>query len=276
LKRHFTTYYPKTNKLTNEPLEFKSKEQYLLNEFNNRSELQKWTKTVTKEEVYKYIINYLINRKQLKNITYIPGYLECKTLILPNPSYIINTFGPEIWKRIELDTGLKSKFVYSNLKIKNRKLNIFTDNREQKPLTFLGHDTEFCTIKQGDYKIKDSNTVIERKSINDFLSSFSKGFERLKKEFIRAQKANEYVVMVVEEKFSNLESFQYLPHTKYHKTNKDYIFHRVRELLQQFDNFQICCADGRAEAAETIIRIFNLENDIKTVDLQYYIDKGLI
>lgn len=275
-KKYFQKFYPKLNKLTNEPLEFKNKEQYLLNEFNNRSELQKWTKSVDKSLVYDYLVNYLNKRKELKGITNIPGFLESKTLIIPNPSYLMLTFGAEVWARLEKDTGLKAKYNYEDLIIKKKKLLIKVDNREQRPLTFLGHDTEFGTIKQGDYSIKDSKIVVDRKMLSDGLNTLSKGFDRFKRELARAEKAGEYLIMLIEEKFSNLESFEYLPHTKYTKTNKDFIFHRIRELLQEFNNFQVCCVDGRLQAAETIVNIFNLENDIHKIDLQYYIEKGLI
>ena len=100
----------------------------------------------------------------------------------------------------------------------------------------------------------------------------SGGYERLSREIERAKEAGEYLVLLLETSFNDLLTFKEKRWLKFVKASSDFILHRTRDLLQKHDNLQIICVENRSEAKRIISKIFNLENPIQTVDLQYFID----
>ena len=72
-------------------------------------------------------------------------------------------------------------------------------------------------------------------------------------------------------------SFQYLPHiSKKIKATPEFIFHNVRQLLQDFDNLQFVFVDGREEMKRTIESILASKCFYKKVDLQLAYDMKLL
>lgn len=68
-------------------------------------------------------------------------------------------------------------------------LTVLVDTREQTPfdMTAFGYKKEVATLKTGDYSIKglESDLVIERKSLSDFLGCVGKGRDRFERELKR-------------------------------------------------------------------------------------------
>ena len=65
----------------------------------------------------------------------------------------------------------------------------------------------------------------------------------------------------MEEKFNNIKSLRYLPHTKQIRATSDFIFHRAREIINKYPlNCQIVCLDGKKKAVKFIETIFSLRN----------------
>ena len=193
-----------------------------------------------------------------------------------------NILGEDGFKKIEYGwtngytktIKLKTRYNY-NQKLEfdtNKELCYLIDSREQKILNLP--NKEIATLNYGDYAIKDNTTFIERKSLNDLISTVSGGYDRLVKEVNRCKADKNYLIILIEEKYQNLISFPFLHHTKYSKCSVEFIFHRIRELLDLFpESLQILCVNGRKEAVRVINNIYKLKNDIKMVDLQYYYDK---
>ena len=182
------------------------------------------------------------------------------------------------------EIGLKNKFFLPDLQInyfKNRlsqKDLIFVDTREQEWLKF-DIPFEIKTLPFGDYTLKDNpECFIERKSLNDFISTLSvKNFERFKNEIKKAKENNAYLIVMIEEKLSNALSFNYLPHiSKKIKATPDYIFHNVREMLQTYDNLQFLFVDGREEMKRVIEILFASQDYYKRIDLQLAYDLKIL
>lgn len=79
---------------------------------------------------------------------------------------------------------------------------ILIDTREQYPLGLVC-DVKFKGLKFGDYGCMFSETyqypvVFERKGIGDLFSSLTQGYDRLRKCFERAKKANFTLIIVIE------------------------------------------------------------------------------
>ena len=177
--------------------------------------------------------------------------------------------------------ALRNKFkineeIKNNFKNKlSQKDTIYVDTREQSWLKF-DIPFEIKTLSFGDYSCSNNNCncYIERKSLSDFISTLSvKNFDRFKNEIKKAKDNNSYIIVMIEEKLSNALSFQYLPHiSKKIKATPEYIFHNVRDLLQQYDNLQFLFVDGRLEMTRVIESIFASNCSYKDFDLQLAYD----
>jgi hypothetical protein len=271
LSNYIVSYYPKVNKLTGKQLKFKSIDQYFTQDFDSRQELKEWSDK-NPDKVNDYLIEYLINRKKFKQIKYLPSQFETKGLIFPSISYILY-HNKNILNILSQGAGLELKYDYNQkLIFNNKQLDIIIDTREQKPLDFKEYTVN--KLQQGDYKASNSsqNITVDRKDLTDFIGCMSGGYERLNREIERAKKDGEYLVLLLETNFNELLTFKEKRWLKFVKATSEFILHRTRDLLQKHDNLQIICVENRAEAKRIISKLFNLENPIKTVDLQYFID----
>jgi len=281
--KYYQKYYERRDLLTGELINFKTKEQYLNSDFNDKNNMKKWLKQQTIEKAQEYCKDLLIKRKKLKNLVYSPSQVELRTIMAPS---II--FYNKIFKNY-YDTcssiGLENKFIHPNLigdcfknKLTQKDI-IFVDTREQSWLKF-NTPFEIKTLSFGDYTCSNDNCncFVERKSLSDFISTLSvKNYDRFKNEIEKARKNNSYIIVMVEEKLSNALSFQYLPHiSKKIKATPEYIFHNVRELLQDYDNLQFLFVDGRNEMTRLVESIFASKCFYKKIDLQLAYDMKIL
>jgi hypothetical protein len=281
--KYYQKYYERRDLLTKELINFKSKEQYLNSDFNDKNNMKKWLKSQPIEEVKQYCKQLLIKRKELKGLTYSPTQIELRTIMAPSIIFYNQIF--RNYYDMCSSIGLENKFIDPNLLINNfkNKLNqkdtIYVDTREQSWLKF-NTPFEIKTLSFGDYTCSNDNCncFIERKSLSDFISTLSvKNYDRFKNEIEKAKKNNSYIVVMVEETLSNALSFQYLPHiSKKIKATPEYIFHNVRELLQSYNNIQFLFVDGRKEMTRLIEGIFASKCSYKKIDLQLAYDMKIL
>lgn len=87
-------------------------------------------------------------------------------------------------------------------------MKIKIDTREQKPYQF--ENSEIGTIPIGDYSIVglENHIAIERKSLNDLISSLTVGRERFEKELFKGQ-ALDYFALVVEASAADIIKHKY-------------------------------------------------------------------
>jgi hypothetical protein len=282
-EKYYHTYYPRKDLLTGDIINFKSKEQYFSNDFNDKNNMKKWLKEQTIEKAQEYCKELLIKRKKDKKLTYSPSQVELRTIMSPSIIFYNKIFND--YYDLCSDLGLENKFIHPR-NISNQfknKLNsqhtIYVDTREQNWLKF-DIPFEIKTLPYGDYTCNNDNCncYIERKSLSDFISTLSvKNFDRFKNEIEKAYLNNSYLVIIIEEKLSNALSFQYLPHiSKKIKATPEYIFHNVRELLQTYNNIQFLFVDGRNEMKRMIESVFASNCFYKKIDLQLAYDMKLL
>lgn len=264
---------PRFDLLTNEEIKFKSKEQYEGSFYCNRKNLIKHFKQIDKEEIVKITKEILNNRIKNKGIKYAPCTVECKSWPIPAPSpAFIQSLGLD-YNEICKECGLEIKYNYGQLVIPpNFKLTnfIIIDSREQKPLK-LDVKTKVTKLDFSDYALSEdlTNSIsIEKKSGNDFIGTLSKGWERFLKEFIRSEKANANVLILVQEILSDMLSFNYLPQFFWTKCNPSFTFAKVRELLQSFPNIQIVFVTNKESAAIAKF-VLSYGKDLFKYDIQY-------
>ena len=282
-EKYYHTYYPRKDLLTGETINFKSKEQYFSSDFNDKNNMKKWLKEQPIEKAQEYCKSILVQRRNNKNLIYSPSQIELRTIMSPSIIFYNKIF--EDYYDVCSDIGLENRFIHPK-NISNQfknKLNsldtIYVDTREQNWLKF-DIPFEIKTLPYGDYTCSNENCscFIERKSLSDFISTLSvKNFDRFKNEIEKAKFNNSYLIVIIEEKLSNALSFQYLPHiSKNIKATPDYIFHNVRQLLQDYDNLQFLFVDGRNEMKRMIETIFASKCFYKKVDLQLAYDMKVL
>lgn len=275
---YYIKYYNKKDLYSKELLPFRSRENYLENDFLNKNNLKNYLKTLDRQSKWSFCKELLLKRKEKKDLIYAPDQFYLKTLMQPPIQYYENTFEKNSYNKICEEIGLINRYNYSNnLRFDvDKKLEYICDSREQNHLKLP--NIEIAALKYGDYTIKEKNQgiYIERKSLSDAISTLSQGFDRLIREVKKCADNNDYLIILIEEKFQNLNSFPFLPHTKHSKCSVDFIMHRARQLLELFPkNLQILCCDGRREAVRVIDKIFRLE-DVRNRDLMYFYNLGIL
>lgn len=277
--KYYQKYFERRDLLTNELINFKSKEQYFNSDFNNKNNMKEWLKSQPINKAQEYCKDLLIRRKESKQLIYSPSQVELRTIMAPSIMFYNKIF--KNYYDICSSIGLENKYVHPKLISDNfrNKLTqedtIFVDTREQSWLKF-DVPFEIKTLGFGDYACSNDNCgcFIERKSLGDFISTLSvKNYDRFKNEIEKALKNNSYIIVMIEETLSNALSFQYLPHiSKKIKATPEYIFHNVRELLQNYSNLQFLFVDGRKEMTRVIEAIFASRCFYKKIDLQLAYD----
>lgn len=267
-------YFPRFDLQTKELISFKNKDSYFLTDFNNKNNLRQYLESISKENGFKYLKSWLIRRKEAKNLIYNLSEFECKSLCFPSIKYINKVYGNKSYEKLCSEAELQIRFYYDQkLNIQeNKELNFIVDTRENSILDVP--NKQIKKLNYGDYCIEgNDNIFIERKSLNDFCGTVSAGFDRFCRELDRCKADNNYLIILIEEKFNNINSLSYLPHTKKIKASPDFIFHRARQILTNYPlTCQIVCVDGRLEAINFMKIIYSLTNNLQSLDYQYLVD----
>jgi hypothetical protein len=274
---YYSEYYPRKDKLTGEPIPFKDYNQYFSQEFLNKNNLKKWIKQNPKEgEIWAK--NWLLERKQEKNLEYAPSQVELKSLACPSMAYYDSIGG---YYNITSELGFKPRYTNQllNFTALPQDVKIIVDTREQTPLK-LPRECVSQKLDVGDYGLiepHDKKIYIERKGLGDFIGTLSQGLARFEKEIKRAEKSGSYLVMLVEDNINHALGFDYLPQTRWVKASPSHIFKNLRDLLTKYPLcFQVVFADGRIDAAQKMLKIFEMGEQVKSIDLQYALERDLL
>lgn len=268
--------FPRYNITNGKLIPFKSYDQYMSQDFEDKNELKAWIKK-DPVKAKAWAIEWLKKRREEKHLSYAPSQAELRTLTVPSMPYFDSIGG---YYKITKSLGYDDRYNDDPLIFKplHPATLIIQDSREQQPLK-LSVSTVVAKLDAGDYGLPPPfhGVYIERKSLNDYCGTMSKGNTRFRKELERATKRGHYIVMLVEATISDSQSLEYLPHTKHVKASSIYIAKQLRDLLVDFPfSFQVVFVDGRIEAAQKLIKIFELGAQVKSTDLQNAYEKGLL
>ena len=296
-EKYYHTYSPKHDPVTNELIPFKSYDQYVNADFASKITLKKWLMD-NPEKGFQWAKDWLSKRKEAKDLVYAPSQVELRTLCCPSMPYFDEIGSAEGgYYQICRTLGFHDRYTAVNpiFVPLSADATIIQDTREQTPITFTLPMREEA-LGVGDYALApphDLTIRIERKSIGDFCGTLSgrkmtrKGktrttewdnLTRFDKELARAVEANLYVVMMVEGSITEAQSINFLPQYKWIKASSDYLFHNLRALLVKYPlHFQAVFVDTRKHSmADKIQRVFEMGESIKTCDLQYLYERGLL
>ena len=276
LAEYYTTYYPRLDRLTNKKLPFKDKFDYFNIDFLNRKNMIKWAQSAPKQEIQEYILKQLKNIIEQKKLSYAPCYLEMELRDLPPLDLYRDMFGSysSACKKLNIKP-LFSKKIMKGFFDKSSNLDnikIFIDTREQKPLKF--NNCSNMKLDFGDYAIGGdlyNYSYVDRKSESDFKSTMTTGYERFRREIIRAKAFNAYLFIVIE---SNIEKIKKNNIFSPHKSNLPFVWNRMRLLTHEFKgNCQFVFSGNRAQSQELIPKVLANGKELWDVDIQYYLDK---
>lgn len=273
---YYTKYYAHKDWFSGELIQYKNREQYFNTNFTGRDNMKQWFikyPLLAKD----YAKKLLSKRKTEKNLTHPPCETELRSIMIPAAHWFEEAFGSYNKVCEELGYTIRftnefDKIVYPELP---KNVVLICDTREQKEL-----DIDMPVVDQkldvGDYGLAgkhDKKIYIERKSLNDFVGTLSGGFDRFEREIKRAQESGSYLVLLVEADINQVLGFNYLPQMRFTKTNPAHIFKNLRDLLHKYDNIQPLFVKDRKTAAEMVIKLLSLGEEVKKIDLQYRWEK---
>jgi len=269
----------KKDLLTNEAIEYKSLEQYLLTDFVNKKNMLAWLKLEKDGSAKKFLLYKIISHSKLKSVWHFPSSSEMRTISYLPSIKTYQFFFEDLNEFID-STSLNRRYNYNKNELNFNfihKKNITIDTREQKPIKLNNYEVISKKLEFGDYSC-DGILAVERKSLSDLVSTLSSGFDRFNREILRAKEAGGYIVVVTECDINKFLSFSYSRTGRYAKASSDFIFHRFRDICKSFpETVQFCFSGGRKESSEIIPKILSLDCDTaKTLDFQYLIEHKLI
>lgn len=286
---YYELYYPKKCRQTGEKISFKDYKQYFAQDFKDKIAMKQWFKA-NPVEAKEWAIEWLRKRKEEKGLVYAPSQVELRSLQCPSMPYYESIGG---YYAITQALGFKERYSIQVPKMVALPDNacVVVDTREQAPLK-LPVLTISAKVEEGDYALApphDKGIYIERKGLGDFVGTLNcrkvtrkkKGddssFERFDRELARAVEKGSYIVMLVEASINDALGFEYLPQMKWTKVSASHVFKNLRDLLVKYPlNFQVVFASGRKDAATKMMNLFKMGVQVKTMDLQYAVEKGLL
>ena len=264
IEQYYHQNFPRHDLHTKELIKYKNKDQYFSSDFNNKRNLKSWLKSIPNKQAQEYCAALLQKRKEEKGLVYAPTQVELRTLPMPPIQYYELLF--DSYYKLCKKIGYKNKFKCIPTKKEYEETYsddhlIYIDSREQKPLEIEDFPTEVRGLKFGDYclndKEKTQNTYIERKSVPDLIGTLSSGLERFKNEINRAAEENAYMVILVERNLNDCLAFNRLKHVykKNTRVTPDFIFHNIRDLIQEFSHIQFLFVNGRDECIRIVKKL---------------------
>lgn len=270
---YYYKHFPRVDLYTHKPIAFKNVDQYLTSDFNRADNLSKWIKREPELITKPYLVN-LIKEKIKGRSKTVFGQTQLESYKLPSVLEIENLFGS--YKEFCDQVGLPSQFpdeMPSEYNDDHSGLTILVDSREQAPLNFKY--TETFSLDFGDYSLNARNfdyTFVERKSINDFVSSVSLDFDRVDREIERCKSAGCYLFFVIEGSISRVEKYMGFNRWK-QKSTHSHIMHSMRELLRKHEGWcQFVFTSGRKESLLIIPKLLYCGRRVWKVDVQKYLD----
>lgn len=283
MKKHFdrigdyyTKHYAKQDLFTGEPIPFKNYDQYFADNFTSLDNYMKWVKTAPKNQVKEYILKKFKEKIDHKELKYMPPSSFYDLYELANRVTIENVWGDynEFCKEVGLQNPFNDTLPHGFWQDNPEDMKILIDTREQRPLNFsngVSHKLDF-----GDYAAAGehfSPTFVDRKSEDDFRSTFGRDHERFRREMDRCVKFDSYMFVVVE---STLAQVEINNRSNPFRSNLAFVWHNVRDMIAKYpNNLQFIFAHNRAGAKKIIPKILYHGKTLWDVDVQYHLEKRI-
>jgi len=277
-KKYYEKYFPRFSLLNKDKIKFSTHEDYFKKDFTNKKEFCNWCLSEERQKVSEYLINLFNERKNLKNLKYLPCEVELNLLDYPSIDILDEVFMgySQLGKAIKLENYLNKNLPEDFFEDGYcEKIPIFIDTREQKPIKF--ENSNSMKLDFGDYTAAKNfydYTYVDRKSEQDFKSTLSgSNYDRFIRELERAKYFNSYIFIVVESSIEKIKTNNiFCPH----KAKLPYIWHNVKYICQNYKNVcQFVFAGNRSGLKKIIPKILYHGKDLWETDLQFYLNKKI-
>lgn len=284
-EEYYKKFYPRTDLLTGFQIPFINHEQYFEQDFTDKENLLTYLKNCPNPDAREYIRGKLESLSSKKGLKFAPNQIYLKSYGYPSVIALDRILG-DYYAFCESLNCFQKQFsrpkVISTDDSYFDDAMILVDTREKTPLSFPGQNAVIKGLKFGDYAIIKDGEVnelrIERKSLMDLIGTLSRQMDRFVAELTRAREVGSYIVVLVEENLERSLMFDAFKHISQHtKIRPAFIFHQVRQLIQEFDNLQFLFVRGRGTAASTLLHLYKLKDkSYRTLDLQWAHDSMLL
>ena len=280
---YYEKYFPRVCKHTGQKIVFKDYKQYFAQDFIDGDVMQAWFEANPQEGLI-WVTEWLKRRKEEKGLIYAPSYVELRSLQRPGHRDGYYNLTASLGFR---DRYTKQSPVFATLP---SDVCIVCDTREQLPLK-LSVPVLRKKVEEGDYALaapNDRGIYIERKGLGDFVGTLNsrkvekkKGedsaAERFDRELARAETKGHYIVMLVECGLEEALHYDRLKEMRHTKVGPSHTFKNLRDLLVKYPlTFQVVFARDRRDAAAKVIRLFQMGQQVRQIDLEYANQKGLL
>ena len=274
IAEYFEKFEPRFDLYTDEKIKYKDRATYLSTYFTDKRNMSKWLKMQDKDTALQFIKKAVKFRKDKDDLQFVPCQVEARNLKqIPSINAYPYINEPSVWEGLDL----KQRFEYGELEYEFDSLDgaiIGIDTREKNKLELSGIKTLKHKFDFGDYGFINEpyycNTFFERKSIADLWSTISANYDRFCREMERAKESEAYIIVLVDYAYSKATGYNY--NKRYSKSTSNFIFHRIRQMLQTYDNVQFVFSGGREQSEYLIKKIGMMGKNAKKYDLQYLID----
>lgn len=278
IQDYYHKFFPRFDLFSNEKIEFKNFEEYFVTDFNSKENFAKWCFSEDNLVVREYVKKAFRRRSSKKETLFVPSNIELKSLFLPSWLGLVKIFGDKETVVKELSKqGLRLKYDYlSEPFFYEDEPEILIDTREQNALQF--EESKKMKLSCGDYTTTGplfSDVFVERKSLEDLVSTLTAGAQRFDREISRAEDFGQYLVVLVENKVSN--AINYSPENSFSKyINGKFVFYKIREICAKYKNIQFLFSDSRENSQALMVKIFKMKDKVKNYDLEFLKDFNLI
>ena len=277
-QEYYHKHFPKFDLYTGEIITFKNYEDYESKFFEKKGNLSKYISTNSPNRVKQVLGQILDHRIDSKGLIWEMSEVELRSLEWPFKKQIESIYGDSSIFFEKLNRRYKDS---GDLQVKNLNGKIFVDTREQKPYIFEDCNFEITNLNFGDYACeingKEGLVHIERKNMMDFIQSFSSNnYDRLRKEFQRAEVCGKNIIVLVEKDLGSMLGFDKMPRIKkFVRASSQHIFHNVRQTYQEFRNVQFLFAKDK-EIAKVLCKSILFNEHLFEYDLQYLYNTKLL
>jgi hypothetical protein len=279
---YYQKYHPRRDMHDGTIIKFKDKDFYFNNDFNSKDNLRSWLTAQTVKDQKNWCLSALSKRRRIKDLEYTPTQVELRSIMIPSANYLNELFG-DYYKTCK-DIGFTNKYQSMNSPLSTQPVDpthkIIVDTRERDPLSFTNFDTISAKLDEGDYALDDDRVThkcrIERKSMGDLYGTISRaGYDRFIREIERAQTRNINFIVLIEEPLVYNFKYQSICKGKV-KASPEFIFHRIREIIQKYPFVQFLFVEDRLQSALVIETLFKSSGGYRFIDLQLAYDSGLL
>lgn len=273
LADYYCKFFPRKDLLTNEPLQFKRKDEYFSTFFSRRENMLEWLSLADENEAREIALLMLQDRIHTKELNLAPNEVELYFADLPPISEYKRLFGSyskpcSVAKVTPLFIGKLPSDWGDDFSSKK----IYFDSREQKPLRFA--NSECLKLDTGDYSTMGDdfkNTFVDRKSFDDWCGTLvGDNLNRFEREIVRCKTQDCFLWVVIE---CGIVDVHQLAKSSYHRPNISYVSHNMRILQHKYkDNLQFVFSGSRENSQLIIPKILCLGDKLWNVDLQFYLN----